>query len=561
MIALTSKSHAILEEYSTRIARKWKNYFSIEGLIPGIVPTDEQKHVVQSSEKQLMIRGSAGSGKSLMLVYRLIKLMEQSEQPQKILYVTFNQVLIDDTRKRLDQSETYRRLKEKHKIKIITYHDLVRHILIKECGHPEIQRIKVTQDSIQDHESFIAAKVSAVLSRIERLPEYQQLEKLFRTHTASFLQEEFFWMKANGFHTKKQYLKCERTGRGNSPQVRMSQRPTIFFIFEKYNEFMKNNFQFPLLDVEDYALLLLNELNINKHAPFKFDHILVDEFQDLQPMQIKSLVALTNNTITLVGDEKQRIYKRSPLSYKELNLKINPRTSQRLTKNFRSTKQIMNVASSIKFIDVENVREDNQDFFREGPRPKVKHFSTMKRLATAIIKDIKEIQKVSPEKTIAIIHRYSKNELFHNEHLKTALNYEFDVIGIESYGRRFDYSKEKKPIFFTSPYEIKGLEFDYVFVIHFDKYHYPLQERIDNLNEKYGGEKWEDINYERDYDSIFNDEKKLLYVACSRAREELFLYFAEKSDLRVSQFIRDFSIYDYEANFNKSRYKEKRSVE
>jgi len=85
------------------------------------------------------------------------------------------------------------------------------------------------------------------------------------------------------------------------------------------------------MDMEDYALHLLNELSMNPNAAFKFDQILVDEFQDLQPMQIKSLTALTKDTITFVGDDKQRIYKRTPVSYKDLNLRINARTNQKIS--------------------------------------------------------------------------------------------------------------------------------------------------------------------------------------------------------------------------------------
>jgi DNA helicase II / ATP-dependent DNA helicase PcrA len=555
LTTLVSDHKKELESFSIQLARKWKNYFNIDGLIPGIQPTEEQKHVVQSGESQLIIRGSAGSGKSLMLAYRLIKTMEQSEQPQRILYVTFNQVLTDDTRKRLNLSETYRSLKEKHHVNITTYHDLVRNILMNECGYQHINRIIMTKNEFEKHESLIAARIKVIMDTVKESDEYRHLEKLYQTHTPKFLQEEFFWMKANGFTTKEKYLTCERTGRGNSPSVRMKQRPTIFFLYEKYNEFMRTNFEVPQLDMEDYALHLLNELNMNKNALFKYDHIFVDEFQDLQPMQIISLVALSNNTITLVGDEKQKIYKRSPFSYKDLNLKVNTRTNLRLSKNFRSTKQIMNLANAIQFNDVENVKETDQDFFRKGERPKIRHFSTTKRMALAIIKQIKEIHKNSPDKTIAIIHRYSQNKMSNNS-LKNVLDREFDIIGIEKYGKRFNYKSKKKPIFFTTPFEIKGLEFDYVFVIHFDQQHYPSQERIAELNEKYGGENWEDPNYEKDYDVIYNDEKKLLYVACSRARDELFLYYAAQNQLNVSQFIRDFNIYDYEANFNKSMYKE-----
>ena len=85
LTSLASDKSVALTDFGKQIAKKWKNYFSLEGLIPGIEPTNEQKHVVQSSEKQLIIRGSAGSGKSLMLVYRLIKMMEQSVTPKRIL--------------------------------------------------------------------------------------------------------------------------------------------------------------------------------------------------------------------------------------------------------------------------------------------------------------------------------------------------------------------------------------------------------------------------------------------------------------------------------------------
>ncbi|GFZ76002.1 DNA helicase [Compostibacillus humi] len=555
MITSVSNRAEELKAYSERLAKKWKNYFSLEGLLPGITPTAEQKQVVQSSEKQLIIRGSAGSGKSLMLAYRLIKIMEQAEIPQRILYVTFNQTLIQDTVKRLRQSEKYNQLVKQHDVTISTYHDLVRKILMKECGYQEINRLWMNQQSIKEHESLIDARVKVVLTRFYESGEDKKFERLYKTHTAKFLREEFFWMKANGLITKEKYVEKERTGRGHSPSVTRKQKYTIFHLFEKYNEFMKTNFKVPQLDMEDYALHLLNELKMSPRADFKFDHVLVDEFQDLQPMQIKSLVELTKDSITLVGDDKQRIYKRTPVSYKDLNLRVNARTNQKLTKNFRSTKQIMNLASSIQFIDVENVREDDQHFFREGKKPVIKHFTTNRKMAKEIIRRIKEIHQENPKMTIAVVHRYDKTELNQYGNLKDILSYEFNIIGIEKYGSKFDYNKVKKPIFFTDPFEIKGLEFDYVFLIHFDRFHYPSQIRIKELNEKYGGEKFGDLNYEKDYDEIFNDEKKLLYVAVTRARFELNIYFVAEKYQRVSQFIRDFDTRDYESNFSKKAYK------
>lgn len=544
-----------LVSYGVQLARKWKNYFSLEGLLPGINPTEEQKQVVQSNEKQLLIRGSAGSGKSLMLAYRLIKTMEQAESPQRILYVTFNETLIQDTYKRLNLSETYKKLKEEHEVVISTYHDLVRYILTEECGYQKTPRIRMNQTGIKEHESFIESKIMIVLNEFHESGEHENFEKLYSTHTPRFLMEEFFWMKANALITKDRYMSKERTGRGRSPSVTRKQRATIFHLFEKYNEFMETRLRVPWLDMEDYALHLLKELKINPNATYRFDHVFVDEFQDLQPMQIKSLVKLTKDSITLVGDDKQRIYKRTPISYKDLDLRINARTNQRLSKNFRSTKQIMNLASSLQFVDVENVREDNQEFFREGKKPVIKHFKKITRMVSELINKIKDIHWNDPEKTIAVIHRYTPNEIRAGKSIKNYLDREFDVIGVEKYGNRFDYTKKKKPIFFTSPFEIKGLEFDYVFIIHFDVYHYPSNERVKELNEKYGGEKWDDDNYVKDYDDIMNDEKKVLYVACSRAKQELYLYYTGPTFRSASRFIEDFDTRDYVANFKKTVFK------
>lgn len=545
-----------LEAFSRRFAKKWKNYFSLDGLLPDIEPTLEQKQVVQSNEKQLIIRGSAGSGKSLMLAYRLIKVMEQNEKPQRILYVTFNDTLIQDTVKRLYQSESYRTLSKRHLVEIKTYHDLVRGILMNDCGYPKIRKLRMTQEEVESHESLIEARLQVVLTLFNESDAFYHMERLFKTHTAHFLREEFFWMKANGVITKEKYFNKERTGRGSSPSVNRKQRPTIFYLFEKYNEFMERNFPKPEFDMEDYALHLLNQLNAYPRAPYKYDHILVDEFQDLQPMQIKSLVELTNNSITLVGDDKQRIYKRTPVSYRELNLHITARKNQKLTKNFRSTQQIMNLASAIQFDDVENIREDDQEFFREGEKPQIMQYTSNKKMLSAMIKRIKHLQQEDSEKTIAVIHRFTKNEVRQDGNLRQKLHREFNVISVDQYGQKYHYDSHKKPIFFTDPFEIKGLEFDYVFITHFDREHYPSSIRIGELDEKYGGAKWIDNNYNNDYDAILNDEKKILYVACSRARQELNIYYVAEEQKKISPFIREFHGQEYKSNFKKTQYKD-----
>lgn len=184
----------------------------------------------------------------------------------------------------------------------------------------------------------------------------------------------------------------------------------------------------------------------------------------------------------------------------------------------------------------------------------IKHFTSKQKLANEIIKKAKEIHRTDTEKTIAIIHRYVEQQL-HHTNLKRVLDLEFNIIDIEKYRPKFDYNQKNKPIFYTDPYEIKGLEFDYVFLIHFDRKHYPSEQRIKELNDKYGQENFDDPNYNKDYDDILNDEKKVLYVACTRAKQELYIYYTGANYKRVSPFIRQFNTRDYDCNFPKSGYK------
>lgn len=101
---------------------------------------------------------------------------------------------------------------------------------------------------------------------------------------------------------------------------------------------------------------------------------------------------------------------------------------------------------------------------------------------------------------------------------------------------------------------MKGLEFDYVFLIHFDWNHYPSKKRIEELDKRAGDNKNSD-SYNADYDAILNDEKKVLFVAITRAKKEVQLMYTGKNFRSISPFIRDFYKEDYDAfGFDSSIY-------
>lgn len=541
--------------FAKRSAKAWQNYFDAHGLIPNITLSPEQISVVQQDEDHMLINGSAGSGKSLTLLFKLLKVMDQENEPKRILYCSYNQTLIEDARKRIQQSEKFHQLQGKHTLHLKTFHNAATDIL-KEIGFANAQHMKMNLNSLRRSEDLINRRTIALLDTFMNSKEYKDLpseQKLYKTHEGKFLMDEILWMKANGFITNQAYSECERSGRGANPRLTKEQRKTIFFLFEKYKEMLKVKFQ-NHLDLEDYALTLLKYVEDIPDG-LKYDYIFVDEVQDLQAMQLKSLVALVERSIVVSGDPKQRIYKRSPFSYKELGLNIEGRKNRNLKVNYRSTKQIMQFASSIKFNDEENDRYDDQHFVREGEKPTIHYFNSLEKQNKHILKSIQTIRRDEPSASIVIIHRHDYNENATRQCVVyNMLRREFDIIQTTDYAKRFDFNKTRKPIFYTDAFSVKGLEFDYVFIIHFDRDHYPNKKRIEELNVRCGGKTNTDT-YERDYDEIFNDEKKLLYVSITRAKKQVQLLYAMPNSLHISQMIRDFKTEHYKPEgFNSSKY-------
>lgn len=370
----------------------------------------------------------------------------------------------------------------------------------------------------------------------------------------NFVKEEIIWLKAMGFTVLDKYLSTERIGRSKRIRLTRSQRKTIFKIYEEYQKDLSSNKYGLCLDLEDYALKIL-EKEYEFSDNLKFDYIFVDEMQDLDPMQILALCKLTKKSIILSGDAKQRIYKKCPVKYEELGLKIKQKGRRKvLRKNYRSTAQIVKLANSLNFYDNEDKLSEKQ-FVKEGQRPVIHRTKDSLIAAKYIIEKIKKIHDEDPKKTIAIINR---------EEIKPKINSKSDFrlyleghliyhtfTDINTYYKRFDNNKEKQ-VFYTNPYDVKGLEFDVVFIIDFNRQYYPNYKELNkvvNSNESNQKELLDD-----DILEFINTEKKLLYVAMSRAKEELYLIAnCCASEKQISEFIFDFNSKDYVASgFTKS---------
>lgn len=538
-----------MQSFFNKTAKAWQSYISYE-FIKGIELSESQKRVLNTENSQLLINGAAGSGKSIVLLYKLIKSMIEEKEPKKFLYISYNQTLIDDTKKRACMYPKLQELKDKHiKVDICTFHQFAGNIL-RNLGYSEVEKFNINFKAIEKMRGNAARRVAAILSKYEENGElYATLtseEKLYKSHDFTFVRDEILWMKANVYIHLDDYLECERAGRGNTPRLTKDQRRTIFKIYEEYRDEARNRkWIATTIDLEDYALMLIGKYDEIPESE-KYDYIFVDEVQDFDAAQLKILAMLSPKLLIMAGDSKQRIYKRAPHSYANLGIDVK-NSNRNLRENFRSTKEIMKLANSLNFNDI--IKDNGIIKYKNtGDKPKILHFIKIEKAMIHIGEKILEIHKTNPNSTIAIITREEEQTASGNRSsIKKYLERYCSIIGIEQYDKRFEF-ENKKQVIFTDLFNAKGLEFDYVFLLHFDKLHYPSKKEIDKLNcylsKKSNKNQYED-NEVKDYEELINTEKKRLYVAMSRAKKELELICFSSVDSGISPFIKDFDKKDY----------------
>ena len=534
-------------EFFDNFSKVWQN-FKDYSYLEGINLSQEQINIIEDQKEQLLIEGYAGTGKTLTLLYKFINVLVREEN-KKILFVTYNSTLIDDTIRRLNSSKEYSENKDKHKTDIMTFHEMASKVLMKikiinkGIGKLNVEKIKKMRDNEYRRVASISAKyLQPKFNEYKTLPKE---EKLYKTHNEKFITEEIEWIKAMGLTNLNDYMVTDRIGRSKSIRLTRNQRKTIFKIYEEYQKQIDSNKYGETLDLEDYALKIDQKKYLIKDE-LKYDYVFVDEVQDFDPMQIKALCILTKGSIVLSGDAKQRIYKKCPIKYEDLGLFVNQKGRRKiLLKNYRSTAEIVKLANSLKFFD-DKKKEIQNNFLLKGEKPIIYASEDYKKALNYVIREIKSIQEINFNKSIAIITREeSKNKASYKSDVRQYLevNLKQSIKDINSYFKKNNSNKDKS-IFYCNVYDVKGLEFDIVFIMDFNRRYYPNKKELKKIEEQNEGKDIELIN--TDIMEFKNREKKLLYVAMTRAKEKLYIISNGINNKKnISNFIYDFNSQDY----------------
>ncbi len=258
----------------------------------------------------------------------------------------------------------------------------------------------------------------------------------------------------------------------------------------------------------------------NKNPPF--DYAVVDEAQDIGVAELRFFAALgadRPNALFFAGDLGQRIFQQ-PFSWKALDVDIRGR-SRTLRVNYRTSHQIRQQADRLlgpEITDVDGNTENRSDTISvfNGPPPAIRTFPT-------------------PEEEIEAVGAWLAGQgragtLPHEigVFIRAAGQLERAQAAVSAAGLPFRVLDEhvetaSGQVSISTMHLAKGLEFRAIAVMACDDEVIPLQERIETVGD------------DADLQEVYDTERHLLYVACTRARDALLVTGVEPA----SEFLDD----------------------
>lgn len=437
------------------------------------------------------VLGGAGTGKTVVAMHRAKKLASMLDNNGRILFTTFTANLAADIRENLK----------------------------KICTATELRKIEVIHLDAWVNNFFKEAGFTAQIE-YDNIPAFWEKALLLANvdlpFDPGFYEEE--WNRvvlAQEALTLEKYVKASRNGRGT--RLDRKKRMLVWKVFDAYQTMMKEN---QLRDINTAMYESTKLLESGKNHP-AYAHVVVDEGQDFSDNAFRLLRALAGkerpDDLFIVGDSHQRIYRNRPVLSK---CGINVRGRSSILKiNYRTTEEIRKYAfallQGIAFDDLDDGVDvgDRCQSLTHGEKPAVKSFKDAGKELQFIIDEIKKLQNGGVAlSNICVVARTKK--------LVDDYIAQFTKAGIRSYAIRRNKKDDRslEGLRVATMHRVKGLEFQYVFVVAVNKRIVPLYSAINRTDAISEAE-------------TMTAEKSLLYVALTRAQKGVYVTsYGKKSE-------------------------------
>ncbi len=427
------------------------------------------------------VAGSAGTGKTVVALHRAAHIL-RSDKDAKLLLTTFSSPLSHAL---------------EHKLRLLPHAD--RNLDCRVSVRPFENVAKELFTLIHGHDPKMARQEHVALALKQAATELE-----FDGFADRFLMSEWRYVidawQINGLEA---YARVPRLGRKN--RLGSRQREKLWPVFERTREILARQHRYTPASIFGEVA---DHYKDRPHKPFT--HIIVDEAQDLGVPELKMLATIAPDdpqALFFAGDLGQRIFQ-EPFSWLGLGVDVRGR-SHTLKVNYRTSHQIRQSADKLLpavVRDVDGIEEDRGGTVSvfNGPDPDIQIHSNADEELRAIGLAIHEaVNDHMPPEEIGVFVR-STDEL---PRARNAVN-AADQIPLELSDRVEDRTGR---IAIGTMHLAKGLEFRQVIVMACDEDILPDQDRIDTVAD------------EVELDEVYDTERQLFYVACTRARENLIV--------------------------------------
>ena len=465
----------------------------------------------------MRVSGGAGTGKTVIAVHRAVELAKRDAaegREPRILLTTYTRNLADDLRRQVAQLEPRLSFTERlgESGVMVSGLDRVARMILQRAGS---EITPIAQGVIgQARARVLTYPRGSVWQEVLTLMGDELPEGL---RSADFLESEYdLIVLPQRITTLRQYLRIRRPGRGVA--LDRFRRAAVWKAVERYRDRSAD------LGVTSFseqlalaAAWLDHEAALGSPRPFR--HVLVDEAQDLSPAHLQLLRALVEpgpDDLFLAEDSHQRIYgKKITLSH--YGIQVRGR-SRRLTRNYRTTRQNLDVAFGIldpgTYEDMEGQAEEHRYVSpRSGPEPWLLHTTdradelerAAKLLKLWLEEDQDSGQRAPESIAILVRDRYQRDAVVNGlaQH-----GVEVRAVDREAAGRG-------RPVVMTM-HRAKGLEFRKVLLFDVSENAIPRSLRDQQYSEA-------------DHADAMLRERSLLYVAATRARDQLAISWSGKA--------------------------------
>jgi mRNA-degrading endonuclease RelE of RelBE toxin-antitoxin system len=426
------------------------------------------------------IAGSAGTGKTVVALHRAAYLARANPEA-RVLLTTFSETLASALRTKLVRLiGTEPRLRER--IDVDPLDTVARRLHERMLGRAEVASREVVRDLLRE----------------------ASLESVDQKFSLPFLVSE--WVEvvdAWQLDSWESYRDVARLGR--KTRLPEKQRRALWEVFERVRARLNVR---KLVTQADLYSRLATHLAAGGRPPYDF--VVVDEAQDLGVAQLRFVAALGGgrpDTLFFAGDLGQRIFQ-LPFSWRSLGVDIRGRSAT-LRINYRTSHQIRTQADRLLGKQVSDVDGNTEE--RGGTISVFNGADPLVRVLDSADEESTEVGRWLAERASEGVTLGEMSVFVRSPAELPRARAAVEAAGLPVALLDEDVKTARDRVSVGIMHLSKGLEFRAVAVMACDDDVLPLQARIEAVTD------------EGDLEEVYDTERHLLYVACTRARDHLLV--------------------------------------